>query len=334
MTFRQLSPVELAELTARRHATGALAVANAQAGMQLRDVWTTAYVNDLPDSSFLYIAPGGRKDGDGKTMPRSLRYFPVKDADGTPDAAHIRNALARIPQASSIPASARAEAMTMAKKMAAAHADIGSGPMMGYEGAASSGRSRLLAACEELPVGVSGYQERTFELIMEVRSTGDGRTLYGRAVPYNVVADVGGFRERFVPGVFSRQVGSGQVAQVRLFDAHEDRLHGGHPIGKTVRLAEQPDGLYGEWHLHDTSRAEDALKLVRAGEVTGLSVGFTARGAGSRRDPAGVIERRAAHLDHVALTHEPVYSDARVLGVRSRLPEYEADRERLRIVVG
>lgn len=39
-------------------------------------VWSAAYVNKLPDASFLYIAPGGQKDDDGKTKPRALRYFP------------------------------------------------------------------------------------------------------------------------------------------------------------------------------------------------------------------------------------------------------------------
>ena len=60
---------------------------------ELKAVWTTAYVNDLPDSAFLYVAPGGDKDSDGKTTPRSLRYFPVKDASGAVDQAHVRNAL-------------------------------------------------------------------------------------------------------------------------------------------------------------------------------------------------------------------------------------------------
>lgn len=60
--------------------------------------WTAAYVNSLPDSSFLYIEPGGKKDSEGKTEPRSLRHLPVKDASGKPDAAHIRNAAARANQ--------------------------------------------------------------------------------------------------------------------------------------------------------------------------------------------------------------------------------------------
>ena len=53
--------------------------------------------NDLPDSDFAYIEPGGKKV-DGKTEPRSLRHFPI------PDAAHVRNALARLSQSKLSPA--------------------------------------------------------------------------------------------------------------------------------------------------------------------------------------------------------------------------------------
>lgn len=61
-------------------------------------VWSTAAINDLPDSSFLYVESGGEKDDDGKTTPRSLRHFPYKDASGKVDLPHLRNAIARIPQ--------------------------------------------------------------------------------------------------------------------------------------------------------------------------------------------------------------------------------------------
>ena len=60
--------------------------------------WTTAYVNDLPDSAFLYIMPGGEKDQDGKTVPRSARKLPYRDASGKVDLPHLRNALARLSQ--------------------------------------------------------------------------------------------------------------------------------------------------------------------------------------------------------------------------------------------
>ncbi len=63
-----------------------------------RAKWSAAYVNDLPDSAFLYIEPGGEKDEDGKTVPRSLRKLPVKDAEGNYDCPHLANAAARANQ--------------------------------------------------------------------------------------------------------------------------------------------------------------------------------------------------------------------------------------------
>jgi len=63
-------------------------------------VWSVKFINDLPDSSFLYIKPGGEKDEMGRTVPRTNRMFPYKDANGKVDLPHLRNALARIPQAS------------------------------------------------------------------------------------------------------------------------------------------------------------------------------------------------------------------------------------------
>ena len=60
--------------------------------------WDTAWINNLPDSSFLFVESGGKKDADGKTVPRSLRHFPYKDSTGKIDLPHLRNAIARIPQ--------------------------------------------------------------------------------------------------------------------------------------------------------------------------------------------------------------------------------------------
>lgn len=57
-----------------------------KAGMSTKDI------NDLPDSDFAYIEPGGKKDDEGKTTPRNLRHFPIHDKP------HTRNALSRAPQ--------------------------------------------------------------------------------------------------------------------------------------------------------------------------------------------------------------------------------------------
>lgn len=70
-------------------------------GIAKKAVWTTEYINNLPDSAFLYIESGGKKVG-GKTEPRSKRHFPYKDASGKIDLPHLRNAIARIPQSNAL----------------------------------------------------------------------------------------------------------------------------------------------------------------------------------------------------------------------------------------
>lgn len=66
-------------------------------GLEGRAKWTRKHINDLPDSDFLFIEPGGEKDGEGKTVPRELRHLPVKE-NGAWDCPHLSNAAARADQ--------------------------------------------------------------------------------------------------------------------------------------------------------------------------------------------------------------------------------------------
>jgi HK97 family phage prohead protease len=98
-SVRYLQELKLFEATVTPFPMNTLAVGSAKAAM------TSGAVNDLPDSAFAYIEPGGSKDAEGKTTPRSLRHFPVHDE------AHARNALARL---SSSPFAAQAKPKVMA----------------------------------------------------------------------------------------------------------------------------------------------------------------------------------------------------------------------------
>lgn len=126
---RRLTRIELFEtslVTVPALASAGVLAAKAASsvdGLELRAEWSAAMVNDLPDSAFAYVEPGGSKDDEGKTTPRSLRHFPHHGADGSPDAAHVRNALARIPQSDVSPA-AKASALAHVRRHAAAM-DIG-----------------------------------------------------------------------------------------------------------------------------------------------------------------------------------------------------------------
>jgi hypothetical protein len=80
-------------------------------------VWTTATINNLPDSAFLHILPGGKKDSEGKTTPRDLRMFPYKGPDGSIDLPHLRNAIARIPQSNRIDQATKDRLQARARKL-------------------------------------------------------------------------------------------------------------------------------------------------------------------------------------------------------------------------
>jgi len=96
---------------------------NKKEGREMAE-WDVKYVNDLPDSSFAFIESGGEKDEEGKTVPRALRHLPYKDAGGKVDLPHLRNALARLPQSTSLSPAEKAKARE--KLVAAARAaDVG-----------------------------------------------------------------------------------------------------------------------------------------------------------------------------------------------------------------
>jgi site-specific DNA-adenine methylase len=78
--------------------------------------WSRAFINDLPDDAFLYVEPGGEKDEGGRTVPRSLRHFPVRNQRGEIDLPHLRNALARLPQ-SDLPAGVKERAQAEARRL-------------------------------------------------------------------------------------------------------------------------------------------------------------------------------------------------------------------------
>jgi len=80
--------------------------------------WSTAHVNDLPDSAFLYIGPGGTKDKEGNTVPRDLRKFPYKDKGGKVDLPHLRNAISRLAQEKTdIPDSIKKDLLEKARRI-------------------------------------------------------------------------------------------------------------------------------------------------------------------------------------------------------------------------
>ena len=142
---------------------------------------STSEANDLPDSAFAYIEPGGTKDSDGKTTPRSLRHFPVHDA------AHVRNALAR---ATSSPFGEKAMGkIRSAAKRFGVHV----------------GESSMERDAERREVRITS-QFRDLDKPIEMRDHGnDGKWIGGYATVFipRESKNLGGFKERVMPGFFS-----------------------------------------------------------------------------------------------------------------------------------
>src|SRR5499427_5153612 len=138
---------------------------------------TTQSINDLPDSDFAYIEPGGKKDSSGRTVPRELRHFPVHDA------AHVRDALARAPQ-SPFGEKAMPKIRAAAKKFGVEVADSSS----------SSSRTSLFS--------------RSFRLDDISIKPGDGRTVDAYAAVFNIPTQVrdqdGEYEEVIDPAAFNR----------------------------------------------------------------------------------------------------------------------------------
>ena len=148
---------------------------------------------------------------------------------------------------------------------------------------------------------------RAYDAELEVRE--DQRQIVGIAVPYGVQIRVGRYLETFRPGAFADH------APAPLTATHP-RDAGTLPIGVSVELRDEPDGLHGVWKISKTSLGDEVLELVRDGAVSGLSIGFvpvTDRWSPDRSQ----VERVRAALDHVAIVRVPAYPAARIAALRA-----------------
>lgn len=136
--------------------------------------------------------------------------------------------------------------------------------------------------------------------MIELRAEG-GRRLVGTVVDYRDTADREVFTERFMPG-------SLRIDDVLLYAQHER----GQPLARTpqtLELRDSAESLEMVATLPQTRLADDVLKLVTAGVLRGLSVGFVAvrdRMEGQTR----IIE--SAVLDHIGVVDRPAYNESTV----------------------
>ena len=133
----------------------------------------------------------------------------------------------------------------------------------------------------------------------------DGRRLSGVVVRYGDIANVGGVRERFMPGAFGPVEALDTILNVQH---RRDR-----PIARTggggLDLMDGPDALRMAAELPTTREADDTLELVRTGVLRGLSVEFVSR---SERVEGGVRVLARAGLAGLGVVDRPAYPSSTV----------------------
>src|SRR5262245_35136216 len=286
---------------------------------------TVKSINDLPDSAFAYIEPGGKKDAAGRTMPRSLRHFPIHDA------AHVRNALARAPQ-SPFGDKAMPKIKAAARKFGI---DVG-----------DDDKSRSDFAGPQL--FLRSYPLEDIRILSRAQGAeyADGRTVEAYVAVFDREAEIsdnkGHYREVIDRTAFNRAIsdarpqGGRQVWRTGVFYNHGMTLHGtpsdrfSVPLGSPLDIREEEHGLLTVTRYNATSLADEILEAIRSSDITEHS--FTGRimrsdtalpPRGGCRRPAKCsltsVRRTALGLREYGPAPFPAYVDTAVVGIRSML---------------
>ena len=128
------------------------------------------------------------------------------------------------------------------------------------------------------------------------------KAVTGTLVRYGDTANLLGFRERMMPG------------SLRFSDVIANLMHvRARPIARTgagLVLTDSPQSLEVRISPVDTRDGREAVELVRAGVLKGMSAEFRVDRNGERESPDGVREITSAELVGLALVDRPAYPDS------------------------
>jgi uncharacterized protein len=142
----------------------------------------------------------------------------------------------------------------------------------------------------------------------EIREDTDGMHLEGYAALFNSRSEnLGGFTETIQPGAFRSSLKSRN--DIKLLWNHDTGAVMGSTRAGTLRLTEDDRGLRVSATLPDTSYGRDARELVRRGDVTGFSFGFSMPARGGDEWNSEGTERvlKSVRLHEVSLVAFPAY---------------------------
>lgn len=135
-------------------------------------------------------------------------------------------------------------------------------------------KHRQDAGLEEDALALSMVERRTFQ-ITELRvkpGDDDHPQIDGYAAVFNQMSeDLGGFREKILPGAFANSI---RTDDIRALLNHDPNYVLGRNTAGTLRLAEDEHGLKIEIDLPDTQYARDLVAVMNRGDIDQMSFGF------------------------------------------------------------
>ena len=194
-----------------------------------------------------------------------------------------------------------------------AHLLWGSGPSKRAAQRALEYAEGVVARIEEENEGrakgeaLSKIETRVNSADIEIRETGDGMYFEGYAAVFNSPSEPLPFIERIAPGAFKRSIEARN--DIKLLWNHDTGSVLGSTRAGTLKMYEDERGLRVSAQLPNTSLGRDTAELIRRGDVSAMSFGFSVPSGGDEWSTDG-SERtlRSVRLHEVSIVAFPAYS--------------------------
>lgn len=172
---------------------------------------------------------------------------------------------------------------------------------------------------------------------LNIRENADNkREIYGKAIPFDSpsLPIWGDFIEYIAPDAFDESLNSD--AEIMLLYAHDWSAPLARRSAGRLKLEKREDGIYFSATPPDTTRAQDLLKDIEAGNVKGNSFGFTVEADEWSTDENGRQIRRVLKgtLYEISAVVDPAYPDTtlakRSLAASQKTQDADAVKHNLR----
>lgn len=162
----------------------------------------------------------------------------------------------------------------------------------------------------------------------EFRQEGEGMSFTGYAAVFDSPSQPLPFIETIAPGAFKRSLSSNN--QVKMFVNHNSDQVLGSTRSGTLRLREDSKGLLANADLPDTSYARDLAVMMRRGDVTSMSFGFTVPKGGDEWVDNNTRRLNEVRLHEVSIVtgfpaYEQTSAQVRSLDVLAERTHLDAD---------